>query len=72
MLRFTTTALDSMAPGSLNSNGSKAVFYVLNAAPEFLATAVLVSLNVRHDFGAGSFGDIKESDPKIESDGASK
>ena len=72
MLRFTTTALDSTAPGSMNSTTSKAAFYALHAAPEFLAAAILVSLNARRDFGAGLWGDLRWSDPKVDSEGRAR
>ena len=47
-----------MAPGSLNSAGSKASFYVLHVVPEFLAAVTLMSLDTRHMFATGTWGDM--------------
>ncbi|PCH43738.1 hypothetical protein WOLCODRAFT_18531 [Wolfiporia cocos MD-104 SS10] len=52
-----TTALLSTAPGSLNSAPAKAVFYALHIAPEWLAGAVLLGVNVRKMFDTGLMGD---------------
>ncbi|TBU42565.1 hypothetical protein BD309DRAFT_923309 [Dichomitus squalens] len=59
-----TTSLTSTAPGSLTSNLSKAGFYVFHVAPEFLAVAILMSLNTRRVFATGMWGDWRISDPK--------
>ncbi|KAH9924984.1 uncharacterized protein BXZ73DRAFT_103361 [Epithele typhae] len=63
VLRFSTTSLSSTAPGSLNTDGSKAAFYIFHAAPEFLAAAILVCSNARRTFGTGLWGDRKFKDP---------
>ena len=49
-----TDDLLSEGPGSLNSHQSKAVFYVFHIAPEWLAIALFLSVNVRRLFGRGS------------------
>ena len=59
-----TTSFTSTAPGSQNAPRDKAAFYILHAAPEFLAIALLVSQNVRQVFGTGPFGDLRMRDPK--------
>lgn len=56
-MRNRTTSITSMAPGSLNSPGSKAAFYVFHAAPDFLAAAIMLTINVRERFSTGMFGD---------------
>ncbi|KAM5543024.1 hypothetical protein V8D89_003408 [Ganoderma adspersum] len=64
VISHSTTSLFSTAPGSPNSPGEKAAFYVLHVAPEFVATAILVSLNARRVFGTGPWGDLRVRDPK--------
>ena len=59
-----TTSLTSTAPGTLNSNLSKAGFYVFHAAPEFLAIEILMALNPRRVFATGTLGDLRFRDPK--------
>ena len=49
-----TSNLLSTGPGSLNSSSSKATFYVFHIAPEWLAVALFLSVNVRKRFGRGS------------------
>ena len=46
-----TDALLSTAPGSLNSSGAKALFYVLHILPEWIAGTLLVSVNVKGIYG---------------------
>ncbi|EPS97226.1 hypothetical protein FOMPIDRAFT_1129045 [Fomitopsis schrenkii] len=46
-----TDSLLSTAPGSLNSQASKAVFYVLHILPEWIAGTVLLCVNVKQMFG---------------------
>ena len=58
-----TTALASTNPGSLNSPGDKATFYVLQAVPELVVSAALLVLNTKSMFETGNFGD-RLSDPK--------
>ncbi|EAU91147.2 hypothetical protein CC1G_03315 [Coprinopsis cinerea okayama7 len=57
-----TVALDSTAPGSQNSKGSKVAFYMLHVAPEWLANAILLCINVRKIFGTGFSGDWRWRD----------
>lgn len=57
-----TASLASRAPGSLNSRGAKAAFYVLHVLPEWLALAVLFGCNVRRVFGTGVAGDLRTRD----------
>ena len=64
VISHSTTSLLLTGPGTNNTPSDKAAFYVLHAAPEYLATATLVSLNVRRVFGTGPFGDIRTRDPK--------
>ncbi|KAF9462286.1 hypothetical protein BDZ94DRAFT_1166123 [Collybia nuda] len=58
----TTTELGSTAPGSLNSPGAKASFYILHVLPEWLATATLFTFNIRRMYGTGLFGDWRYRD----------
>ncbi|GJE94910.1 hypothetical protein PsYK624_110860 [Phanerochaete sordida] len=51
-----TTSLTSTERGSQNTSVDKVAFYVLQAAPEFLASAALLSTNVKIMFGMGWFG----------------
>ena len=46
-----TDALLSTAPGSLNSQAAKAVFYVLHILPEWVAATTLLCVNVKQMFG---------------------
>ena len=46
-----TDGLLSTAPGSLNSQGAKAVFYVLHILPEWIVATALLSVNVKQMFG---------------------
>ena len=48
-----TNDLLSTGPGSLNSHQSKATFYIFHVAPEWMAVAILLGVNVRRRFGAG-------------------
>jgi len=57
VMRFHTTSLTSMAPGSLNSTQSKTTFYIFHAFPEFLAAAIILNINVRERFSTGLIGD---------------
>ena len=61
-----TTSLFSKAPGAQNTTREKAMFYGLHAAPEFIAAAIMVSLNARRMFGTGPWGDLRARDPKPE------
>ena len=63
------TTLDSIfatGPDTLNSPGAKAAFYILHAFPEWLASLVLFSTNVRMVFGTGMFGDWRRKDETAE------
>ncbi|KAI9062427.1 hypothetical protein FKP32DRAFT_1593586 [Trametes sanguinea] len=57
------TSLLSTAPGSQNTSGAKAAWWVFHAAPELLASALLVSANLRKRFKTGPFGDINSNKP---------
>ncbi|KAH6902478.1 hypothetical protein BKA70DRAFT_1229115 [Coprinopsis sp. MPI-PUGE-AT-0042] len=57
-----TAALGSMEPGSLNTVSSKILFYIFHAAPEWLVSAIVLSINVRKTFGTGPFGDWRGVD----------
>ncbi|PCH41219.1 hypothetical protein WOLCODRAFT_162904 [Wolfiporia cocos MD-104 SS10] len=59
VMRFKTIAFQSTAPGSLNSQGSKATFYVFHILPELVGAVCLFSLNVRTLFETGAWGDIR-------------
>ncbi|KAH6914503.1 hypothetical protein BKA70DRAFT_1095362 [Coprinopsis sp. MPI-PUGE-AT-0042] len=62
VIRNSTTALDSMEPGSLNTPSSKVVFYLFNAAPEWIMAAVVLTINIRKTYGTGPFGDGRSHD----------
>ncbi|RDX47484.1 hypothetical protein OH76DRAFT_1354119 [Lentinus brumalis] len=64
VMRFSTTSLLAEGPGSLNSPGSKATFYVFHSAPEYLAVAILISLDARRVFTTGLWGDRRVRDPE--------
>lgn len=57
VLSDTTPDLVFTGPGSLNTTREKILFYVLHAAPEFHAAAVLMSIDVRRIYGTGLWGD---------------
>lgn len=68
-----TTSLTSTAPGSLNTHAEKAVFYVLMVAPETVAAAILLSLDIRNIFGTGLIGDPstdKKEKPNVAENGS--
>ena len=56
-MRTWTSSLTSTAPGSQNTAGAKAAFYVFQAAPEVLAAALLLVPDVREHFSTGMWGD---------------
>lgn len=58
----TTVSLSSTAPGSLNSSGAKASFYILHVLPEWLSNAILFTFNIRQMLGTGIFGDWRDHD----------
>lgn len=64
VLTHSTTSLSSTGPGTQNTPGAKATFYVFHVAPEFLSAAALMSLNVRRVFGTRPWGDGLWKDPK--------
>jgi hypothetical protein len=57
-----TTSLTSFGPGSLNSHGAKATFYILHVLPEWVALTIIFGFNIRQTFGTGIIGDIKNGD----------
>ncbi|KAH6883727.1 hypothetical protein BKA70DRAFT_1206275 [Coprinopsis sp. MPI-PUGE-AT-0042] len=57
-----TEALESMEPGSLNRTSEKVVFYIFHAAPEWLISTIVLSINIRKTFGTGPFGDWRGAD----------
>ncbi|PCH41903.1 hypothetical protein WOLCODRAFT_72339 [Wolfiporia cocos MD-104 SS10] len=59
VMQFKTTEFQSTAPGSLNSGGSKATFYIFHILPELVGTMCLFSLNVRTLFETGAMGDFR-------------
>lgn len=58
-----TTSLTSTLPGSQNSPGDKAAFYILQAVPETVVNAALLLVNMKSMFETGNFGD-RMWDPK--------
>ena len=64
VMGYETTALTSLDSHSLNTHSEKAAFYVFHAAPEWLAAAILFSVNVREMFGTGLMGDYRSTDKK--------
>ena len=52
----------STGPDTLNSTGAKVAFYVLHAFPEWLASLILLTTNVRMVFGTGVMGDLRLTD----------
>jgi hypothetical protein len=57
-------SLDSTAPGTLNSPGAKASFYILHILPEWIAIAILLGFNTRKIFGTGMVGDLRGVDDR--------
>ncbi|KAI0669624.1 hypothetical protein C8Q78DRAFT_189491 [Trametes maxima] len=66
VLHNTTTSLLSTGPGSFSSPGAKATFYVFHAAPEWIAAALVLSVNVRKVYKTGMFGDFTSDKPQPE------
>jgi len=56
IMHFETDALELIAPGSLNSPSSKARFYILHIAPEFISVMIFLSVNLRETFRTGLWG----------------
>ena len=56
----------STGPDTLNSTGAKAVFYILHAFPEWLASLILLTTNVRMVYGTGVLGDLRLKDETAE------
>jgi hypothetical protein len=65
-VRNRTEALDSTEPGSQNTRYSKVLFYIFHAAPEWLVSALVLSINMRKTFGTGPFGDWRSHDETAE------
>ena len=65
VISHSTTSLLLTGPGTHNTPSDKAAFYVLHVSPEFVATAILVSLNAHRVFGTGPWGDLRVRDPKF-------
>ncbi|PCH41978.1 hypothetical protein WOLCODRAFT_152038 [Wolfiporia cocos MD-104 SS10] len=59
VMRFQTDSIVSTAPGSLNSPGSKATFYIFHIVPELVVTTHLFSINVRELFQAGPLAEFQ-------------
>ncbi|KAF9522657.1 hypothetical protein CPB83DRAFT_92881 [Crepidotus variabilis] len=49
-------------PIHTNTSGGKATFYLLHILPEWLASVILFSIDVRKTFGTGPFGDLRWRD----------
>ncbi|KAI0663965.1 hypothetical protein C8Q70DRAFT_905107 [Cubamyces menziesii] len=64
MAHATTTSLLSTAHGSQNTRSEKVAFWVLSAAPEWIAAAILVSINGRRMFRTGLWGDLNSNKPQ--------
>ena len=62
VMYHTTTSWTSTGPGTLNSSGAKAAFYIFHVFPEWLASVVLFSTSVRKAFGTGLVGDYRFRD----------
>lgn len=56
VMRFQTHALESTAPGSLNSDGSKVAFYIFHIVPELIAVTLLFGVNLRQMYQTGPLG----------------
>ena len=67
MYHWTTrSSIFSTGPDTLNSPGAKAAFYILHSLPEWLASLVIFSTNVRMVSGTGLFGDWRLMDETAE------
>lgn len=62
VMYHTTTSWTSTGPGTLNSSGAKAAFYIFHVLPEWLASVALFSTSVRKAFGTGLAGDWRFRD----------
>ncbi|RPD63939.1 hypothetical protein L227DRAFT_521180 [Lentinus tigrinus ALCF2SS1-6] len=62
VMGYQTENLLASAPGSLNDSQSKAAFYVFHVAPEWLAIAILLGVNVRERFIVGGRVDAADAD----------
>ena len=61
VLHNSMDSLQSMGPGSLNSSGDKALFYIFHILPEWLRVALFIS-NTRQIFDTGLMGDCRYHD----------
>ena len=67
IMRDVTTSVSSTAPGSQNTPGEKALFYVLQVVPEFACVGALLCVNMKRMYGTGTWGDrLKDPKPKAE------
>ena len=55
-MRSHTYSLTAMGPGSLNGPTAKALFYALHIAPEWIAAAMLLGVNVKDMYGLTTLG----------------
>ena len=62
VLHNSMDSLQSMGPGSLNSSGDKALFYIFHILPEWLGVALLFISNTRQMFDTGLMGDWRYHD----------
>lgn len=62
VMYHTTTSWTSTGPGTLNSSGAKAAFYIFHVLPEWLASVALFSTSIRKAFGTGLVGDYRFKD----------
>lgn len=62
VMRNWTTSIVSTTPGSQNTNGEKAAFYLFQAAPEIITGGMLLVADVKSLFNAGVWGD-RSTDP---------
>lgn len=70
VMKNETTAIDSLAPGSLNETSAKIAFYIFHVAPEWITSAILLGINVRNRFGTGFRGEQCKSKDKSDSTSA--
>lgn len=65
-MHYRTPSFDYRGPGSLNSSGAKAAFYIFHILPEWLAVAILLCFNTRKIFGTALWGDWRGEDDTAE------
>lgn len=64
VMQYQTTSLESTARNAQNEPEAKAFFYIFHVLPEWLAAALILSVNLRKRFNTGLWGDRHSKEKK--------